>query len=83
MDDSLAVFQQADIALERDGVDAVLTGDLVGDLLSSVSAGIVIDRDVGAFCGELLTDQSAEASLQSISGSISATICSWMYSTRL
>ncbi len=56
LDHLLALLGHADIALDQDGVNAVLFGYLLGDLLGTVFAFVVVDRDVAGFCGELLAD---------------------------
>ena len=62
LDDSLAVFESADIALDYNGVDIVLEEDFLGDLLRPVFAFVVVDGDAATFCGEFLTYQGAKPS---------------------
>ena len=64
LDESLAVFEQADIALDYNRVDLMLARDFLGDLLCAIFAFVIVDGDVAAFCCELLAYQGAKASLR-------------------
>jgi hypothetical protein len=42
--------------------DRILLVDFIGQLLSGIGIGVVVDDHVGAFCGELLGYQSTQTS---------------------